>query len=40
MYFDVEQEHVFLRLRFGRHYEALRAEHNLQEALSRLRNAS
>ncbi|MET9764261.1 phosphotransferase [Streptomyces sp. NPDC006372] len=25
MYFDVEQEHVFLRLRFGPHYDALRA---------------
>ena len=25
MYFDVEWEHVFLRLRFGRHYEWLRA---------------
>jgi hypothetical protein len=24
MYFDVEQEHVFLQLRFGRHYDALR----------------
>ncbi|MGW3104203.1 phosphotransferase family protein [Streptomyces sp. NPDC001100] len=27
MYFDVEWEHVFLRLRFGRHYDALRTEH-------------
>ncbi|MFD4561480.1 phosphotransferase family protein [Streptomyces sp. NPDC058469] len=26
MYFDVEWEHVFLRLRFGRHYDALRTE--------------
>ncbi|MFF7866879.1 phosphotransferase [Streptomyces qaidamensis] len=25
MYFDVEHEHVFLRLRFGPHYDALRA---------------
>jgi hypothetical protein len=24
MYFDVEWEHAFLRLRFGRHYESLR----------------
>ncbi|SEE41992.1 Phosphotransferase enzyme family protein [Streptomyces sp. 3213] len=27
MYFDVEWEHVFLRLRFGRNYDALRTEH-------------
>lgn len=26
MYFDAEWEHVFLRLRFGRHYDALRTE--------------
>ncbi|MEV6495971.1 phosphotransferase family protein [Streptomyces prunicolor] len=26
MYFDVEWEHVFLRLRFGHHYDALRTE--------------
>ncbi len=26
MYFDVEWEHVFLRLRFGRHYDALRTD--------------
>jgi hypothetical protein len=26
MYFDLEWEHVFLRLRFGRHYELLRAD--------------
>ncbi|MFD4879102.1 phosphotransferase family protein [Streptomyces sp. NPDC058420] len=26
MYFDVEWEHVFLRQRFGRHYDALRTE--------------
>jgi hypothetical protein len=26
MYFDVEWEHVFLRLRFGRHYDWLRAD--------------
>ncbi|MFE2418469.1 phosphotransferase family protein [Streptomyces hokutonensis] len=26
MYFDLEWEHVFLRLRFGRHYDALRTE--------------
>ncbi|MFI5675135.1 phosphotransferase family protein [Streptomyces cellulosae] len=25
MYFDAEWEHVFLRIRFGRHYDALRA---------------
>ncbi|MEU0249404.1 phosphotransferase [Streptomyces sp. NPDC006235] len=81
MYFDVEHEHVFLELRFGPHYDALRApgldeariglyrlsmhlglvsgpltliegdfphpermreiaEHNLQQALSLLKNAS
>ncbi len=27
MYFDAEWEHVFLRQRFGRHYDALRTEH-------------
>ncbi|MEU9476814.1 hypothetical protein [Streptomyces sp. NPDC048191] len=26
MYFDAEWEHVFLRLRFGPHYDALRAD--------------
>ncbi|MEU0584081.1 aminoglycoside phosphotransferase family protein [Streptomyces sp. NPDC006132] len=35
MYFDVEQEHVFLRLRFGPHYDALRAP-GLDEARMRL----
>ncbi|MBB5813605.1 phosphotransferase family protein [Streptomyces collinus] len=35
MYFDVEHEHVFLRLRFGPHYEALRAP-GLDEARLRL----
>ncbi|MEU0169359.1 phosphotransferase [Streptomyces iakyrus] len=35
MYFDVEHEHVFLRLRFGRHYDALRAP-GLDEARLRL----
>ena len=35
MYFDVEWEHVFLRLRFGRHYDALRTGH-LDEARLRL----
>ncbi|WP_329256757.1 phosphotransferase [Streptomyces sp. NBC_01478] len=35
MYFDVEWEHVFLRLRFGRHYDALRTG-NLDEARLRL----
>ncbi|MEV0737415.1 phosphotransferase [Streptomyces sp. NPDC050549] len=27
LYFDVEWEHVFLRLRFGHHYDALRSAH-------------
>ncbi|MEV0903560.1 phosphotransferase family protein [Streptomyces hokutonensis] len=27
MYFDLEWEHVFLSMRFGRHYDALRTEH-------------
>ena len=35
MYFDVEHEHVFLRLRFGPHYDALRAP-GLDEARLRL----
>ncbi|MFJ7292125.1 phosphotransferase family protein [Streptomyces collinus] len=35
MYFDVEHEHVFLRLRFGPHYEALRVP-GLDEARLRL----
>ncbi|ELS56093.1 phosphotransferase [Streptomyces viridochromogenes] len=35
MYFDVEQEHVFLQLRFGRHYDVLRAP-GLDEARLRL----
>ncbi|MFJ4815843.1 phosphotransferase family protein [Streptomyces sp. NPDC088801] len=35
MYFDVEHEHVFLRLRFGPHYDALRAP-DLDEARLRL----
>ncbi|MFJ5729454.1 phosphotransferase family protein [Streptomyces paradoxus] len=35
MYFDVEHEHVFLRLRFGSHYDALRAP-GLDEARLRL----
>ncbi|AXE88403.1 aminoglycoside phosphotransferase family protein [Streptomyces sp. Go-475] len=35
MYSDVEQEHVFLRLRFGPHYDALRAP-GLDEARMRL----
>lgn len=35
LYFDVEQEHVFLRLRFGPHYDALRAP-GLDEARLRL----
>ncbi|MFF7792345.1 phosphotransferase [Streptomyces sp. NPDC007991] len=34
-YFDVEHEHVFLRLRFGPHYDALRAP-GLDEARMRL----
>ncbi|MET8248179.1 aminoglycoside phosphotransferase family protein [Streptomyces sp. NPDC005202] len=35
MYFDAEWEHVFLRLRFGRHYDALRAP-GLDESRLRL----
>ncbi|GGT69581.1 aminoglycoside phosphotransferase [Streptomyces coeruleorubidus] len=35
MYFDVEHEHVFLKLRFGPHYDALRAP-GLDEARMRL----
>ncbi|MFI6851870.1 phosphotransferase family protein [Streptomyces sp. NPDC050416] len=35
MYFDVEHEHVFLELRFGPHYDALRAP-GLDEARMRL----
>ncbi|MFJ8592685.1 phosphotransferase family protein [Streptomyces sp. NPDC093598] len=35
MYFDVEHEHAFLRLRFGPHYDALRAP-GLDEARLRL----
>ncbi|MFF5963654.1 phosphotransferase [Streptomyces collinus] len=35
MYFDVEHEHVFLRLRFGPHYDALRTP-GLDEARLRL----
>ncbi|WP_354670083.1 phosphotransferase [Streptomyces sp. S.PNR 29] len=35
MYFDVEQEYVFLQLRFGRHYDALHAP-GLDEARMRL----
>ncbi|WP_338782842.1 aminoglycoside phosphotransferase family protein [Streptomyces sp. DG1A-41] len=35
MYFDAEHEHVFLRLRFGPHYDALRAP-GLDEARLRL----
>ncbi|MFD5129876.1 phosphotransferase family protein [Streptomyces olindensis] len=35
MYFDVEHEHVFLRLRFGPHYDALRVP-GLDEARMRL----
>ncbi len=35
MYFDMEHEHVFLRLRFGPHYDALRAP-GLDEARLRL----
>jgi hypothetical protein len=35
MYFDLEHEHVFLRLRFGPHYDALRAP-GLDEARLRL----
>ncbi|WP_426568800.1 phosphotransferase family protein [Streptomyces canus] len=35
LYCDVEQEHVFLQLRFGRHYEALRVP-GLDEARLRL----
>lgn len=35
MYFDVEHEHVFLKLRFGPHYDALRAP-GLDEARLRL----
>jgi len=35
VYFDVEWEHAFLRLRFGRHYESLRAS-GLDERRMRL----
>ena len=35
MYFDVEWEHAFLRLRFDRHYESLRAD-GLDERRMRL----
>ena len=35
MYFDLEHEHVFLRLRFGPHYDALRVP-GLDEARLRL----
>jgi phosphotransferase family enzyme len=34
MYFDVEWEHVFLRLRFGRHYEWLRVNGLDEERMS------
>ena len=39
MYFDVEWEHVFLRLRFGRHYDPLRTE-NLDPDRLRLYRAA
>ncbi|MFJ2159907.1 phosphotransferase family protein [Streptomyces sp. NPDC087856] len=37
MYFDVEWEHVFLRQRFGRHYDALRTEDTVGLDEDRLR---